>query len=198
MSQTTATSSPPKTLRFTPGEEYLFVHLDYTPARPRFGSVYLPWEDTLEAMRVIKVRCEEHHPVRSEWDDAAAEPQYQGFIFKDAEGTVYHNQYPTASYGQLTDHADRMLHHAEVTDENLWTRYELLSYRMGEIQTALVREKDKLEPHHIKALSEFYQTLQAEAETHGYSVTVEPLMLRFTDGSPSVVTGRRKVILKAA
>jgi hypothetical protein len=45
----------------------------------------------------------EHHKVSGEWSD---EKQYDGFILKDTQDRVWHNQYPRASYGQLSDSND--------------------------------------------------------------------------------------------
>lgn len=191
MSETTASSAEtPKPLRYTPGEDYLFVYIDYEPASPRFGGTYLPWTDKLNSIKIIKVCCEEYHPVRYEFDADDAEPKYQGFIFRDEEGTVYHNQYPRASYGQIDDSADRMLHEAEPTDENLWVRYELLSYRMGAIKTAIGREGEQMPVEAVASLEEFYTTLQTAVEHLGYTVKTEPYLLHSTRGEEPVATGR--------
>lgn len=45
----------------------------------------------------------EHHKVSGEWSD---EKEYDGFILKDAKDRVWYNQYPKASYGQVSDDAD--------------------------------------------------------------------------------------------
>lgn len=45
----------------------------------------------------------EHHRVPGEWSD---DVQYDGFILNDSEGRVWHNQYPRASYGQISDTCD--------------------------------------------------------------------------------------------
>ncbi len=42
----------------------------------------------------------EHHKVSGEWSD---EKEYDGFKAVDKNGLTYSNQYPIASYGQLTD-----------------------------------------------------------------------------------------------
>lgn len=44
----------------------------------------------------------EHHRVKGEWDADDKEPENDGYILKEADGTVWHNQYPIAHYGQLT------------------------------------------------------------------------------------------------
>lgn len=45
----------------------------------------------------------EHHKVPGEWDN---EKKYDGFILIDGQNRVWHNQYPRAIYGQLSDSSD--------------------------------------------------------------------------------------------
>lgn len=45
----------------------------------------------------------EHHKVSGEWSD---ELEYDGFILKDEKDRVWHNQYPVARYGQISDSGD--------------------------------------------------------------------------------------------
>lgn len=87
-------------MRYTPKEETVFIHVDYKPASMRFGSKYFPWEDTLNSITLTKLTCIEHHRVPGEWDDVV---QYDGFLFTDPEGNKWANQYPRASYGQISD-----------------------------------------------------------------------------------------------
>lgn len=104
-------------MRYTPGNKYHFIHIDYTVGSPRFGSMYCPWDDILHGMTIKEFTCVEHHKVPGEWDD---EKQHDGFIFKDAEGNAWHNQYPRASYGQIsTDNDQRLWPSNEQADASL-------------------------------------------------------------------------------
>ena len=47
------------------------------------------------------------HKVPWEFGDGDETP-YDGFILEDAKGNTWHNQYPVAAYGQLSDTADAM------------------------------------------------------------------------------------------
>lgn len=68
---------------------------------------YYPWMQAKAPEIFFKqLTVTEHQKVPSEWDDKNAEPTYDGFILKDSEGKEWHNQYPFASYGQLSDAAD--------------------------------------------------------------------------------------------
>lgn len=75
-----------------------------------FGS-YLPWipsRSVIERIEFEHLTVTEHHRVRSEWDDAKAEPKCDGFILKSTKGEIWHNQYPYASYSQTSDACDRL------------------------------------------------------------------------------------------
>lgn len=52
----------------------------------------------------ILLECIEHHKVPIAYSDGEGD----GFIFKDDQGNIFNNQYPTASYGQISDDNDRI------------------------------------------------------------------------------------------
>lgn len=54
-----------------------------------------------------KLEVTEHHKVRNSYDDESKVPEYDGYVLKDSNGVEFHNQYPTASYGQTTDTGNR-------------------------------------------------------------------------------------------
>lgn len=93
-------------MRFEVGRNYVFMRVLFT-GRPRLMNRYIPWEDTLDSIQTINLTCKEHHKVPGEFSD---ERKFDGFIFEDAEGGIWYNQYPNAHYGQLDD---RMDYHAE-------------------------------------------------------------------------------------
>lgn len=92
-------------MRFEVGHTYTFLRTLYTPGRPSFVNVYIPWEDTLTDIQAINLTCKEHHKVPNEFNPE--DKKYDGFVFEGADGGVWYNQYPTASYGQLDDTQDR-------------------------------------------------------------------------------------------
>ena len=55
----------------------------------------------------VQLEVTEHHKVRNEWEDESVTPTYDGYKLKQDQGLVFHNQYPTASYGQTTDTGNR-------------------------------------------------------------------------------------------
>lgn len=109
MSSDTA-QSPARSLRYSPGLRYIFIHIEYERAtdRPSIG-MYFPGHDKIEKFRVEELECAEHHKVG--WAEGGGDDKpYDGFIFKDPDdGEEWHNQFPAASYGQLNDSADWLL-----------------------------------------------------------------------------------------
>lgn len=74
--------------------------------KPVFPFGFLrPYPDQFSITNMFfnEVTVVEHHKVSGEWSD---EKQYDGFILKDDQDRVWYNQYPTASYGQVSDDAD--------------------------------------------------------------------------------------------
>jgi hypothetical protein len=99
-------------MRFQVGSiiPFIRVHFNYANGNDALMSnTYLPWDNTLKGIHIFWLKCTEHHKVRNEWDREDAEPKHDGFIFKSqivGDDRVWHNQYPYASYGQLSDAAD--------------------------------------------------------------------------------------------
>ncbi len=59
----------------------------------------------------LELEVVEHHKVYWDYDeDKSKAPEYDGYVLKDAAGNVYHNQYPRASYGQVSDRGNRVFH----------------------------------------------------------------------------------------
>lgn len=99
-------------MRYTVGQKYIFVHQqaelgeDRKARRPfMYPMLFLPWQHKLKELRILVLTCAEHHKVPSEWD-TECKLDHDGFIFHDANGDRWLNQYPRASYGQVTDTAD--------------------------------------------------------------------------------------------
>lgn len=67
----------------------------------------------IQSMRFFDLTVTEHHKVPGEWSD---EKEYDGFIATDKNGNIWHNQYPRASYGQLSDSADGNFSPALIND----------------------------------------------------------------------------------
>jgi len=102
-------------MRYNVGEKTPFIQVRFTPSEPRFGDLYLPWEDKLDSIQLVYLTCREHHKVHEHYAQEGAKPDCDGFIFVDDEvftpdqmeapvghkTGVYYSQYPRATYGQL-------------------------------------------------------------------------------------------------
>ena len=99
--------SEAKTGRYSIGEEIyacVFVYNDrISTSQPyMMRSIETPTD-----IKFIKLTVKEHHKVPGDYDD---EVKYDGYILAADDGTIFTNQYPRASYGQLSDRSDRIFH----------------------------------------------------------------------------------------
>ena len=97
--------SEAKTGRYSVGEEIyacVFVYSDRISTSQPFmmRSIETPTD-----IKFIKLTVKEHHKVPGDYDD---EVKYDGYILAADDGTIFTNQYPRASYGQLDDRGDRI------------------------------------------------------------------------------------------
>lgn len=86
-------------MRFEIGSQVPFVHVkfehgNFSNADGICFSTYYPWDHKLIGIDILMLSCQEHHKVAGEADDVKNE---DGFIFTDADGNVWHNQYPRAN-----------------------------------------------------------------------------------------------------
>jgi len=96
-----------KTGRYSIGEEIyacVFVYSDrISTSQPyMMRSIETPTD-----IKFIKLTVKEHHKVPGDYDD---EVKYDGYILAADDGTIFTNQYPRASYGQVSDRGDRIFH----------------------------------------------------------------------------------------
>lgn len=89
---------------------------------------------------IKKLTVTEHHKVEVKYFENQGKTA-DGYVLIDFENKVYHNQYPTASYGQTSDAGDRMFYIdtsnrnlKEVLQENKIIRYALLEEQYGFIK----------------------------------------------------------------
>jgi hypothetical protein len=56
----------------------------------------------------VKLLVAEHHLVYDEYEDRTKKPaEHNGYLLRGEDGWMFANQYPTASYGQMSDEANR-------------------------------------------------------------------------------------------
>ena len=143
-----------KTGRYSIGEEIyacVFIYADH-------ASISQPYmmlnQKTPIDIKFIKLTVKEHHRVPSEWAD---DLDYDGYILTTDDGTIYTNQYPRASYGQLSDYGDRVFHidFRGKTEEDFKVMYENETknpteyVKISEVFTPMVKalsiDKDELQ-----------------------------------------------------
>ncbi len=92
-------------LRYNIGQTVLAIFYVMNGRVNWVNPVYQPWLDKLDKILTTKLVVTERHKVA--WDqDPKAEAQYDGFKLKSEDGIEFGNQYPKASYGQLSTEAD--------------------------------------------------------------------------------------------
>ena len=85
----------------------LCVHLPDAFMYPSYSRFYgydkdLPFPE----LEFRKLTVTEHHRVLNEYAAKDSAPDCDGFILKGDDGSIWHNQYPRAGYGQLDDSQD--------------------------------------------------------------------------------------------
>lgn len=100
-------------MRFEIGQQVLFINVKYHKKDNvpiSFSSLFDPRIHELEDIEVKVLTVKEHHKVPSCYEPNGNK-EYDGFIFtekvNDCKEQLWHNQYPTAVYGQLSDDNDR-------------------------------------------------------------------------------------------
>lgn len=175
-------------MRYEIGEKYVFLRVRYSAEPDDYAPLYFPWEHTLEGIDTLLLSCVEHHKVADMWD-SKDEKKHDGFIFLDSDGNRYLNQYPTASFGQLSDHENYLVEseNAQTLDEE----FEDALYRIGMVANAL-RPVEEESVFHRSVLDiegaegpmrDFLQTLiDLTEKTSGRKVVVSPWIAKTIDG----------------
>lgn len=70
-------------------------------------SQFMPWESaTFPEIEFRELTVTEHHKVLNEWANNTDVPDCDGYVLQDDTGRIWHNQFPRASYGQMSDNCD--------------------------------------------------------------------------------------------
>lgn len=184
-------------LRYEQSKTYPFVHCKFKRlltkrngedvwSRASQLGLYRPWEDEqkLLSLKAVNMLCAEHHKVA--WDqDPTGEKKHDGFIFFELPLVPrnplkrWFNQYPRASYGQLSTDADHYLHldwkgcgmsveeylDIEDTDEGMTELHDgcefLANIRRGQVTIAKAQDwKDEDKKKALEALVAFEKRVQ--------------------------------------
>lgn len=149
----------------------------------------------------------EHHRVANYWETDPENKTCDGYILTDEQGVRWLNQYPRASYGQLSDNGDRQFEYdysglskEQISDmidkeEQYPLFYELLSEHLCRIHRGL----DKLPEGHAK-IDELKTLLtatvaKAEETFPGFKYEYVPIVFKKTDGTTESYPHIKEVII---
>jgi len=97
-------------MRYQVGEKLwvMFAHVTNSNLYP-LRVAYTPWDygHVLPKLEFLELEVIEHHKVRNEYAQPDSEPDCDGYLLRDSDGNMWSNQYPLASYGQLTTASDQ-------------------------------------------------------------------------------------------
>lgn len=121
--------------RFKVNQTYYFIRNYITNAIGNtYWSTSLASNDTLHEIQIIKAVCESEHTVPVAYSE---DRTTTGYLF-NVDGAVYHNQYPVAYYGQMSDVADRTIHRLNESADELFD-YLLLNSAIDELYNMQTR-----------------------------------------------------------
>jgi hypothetical protein len=132
---------PAKTCRFSVGQKLVVLNYVLNGRTSMFSNpVYRPWSDKLDEIKISTLTVDSQHDVPSSFDPSGPK-DYVGFLLKDTAGQIWSNQYPHASYGQVSDAADWLFHRVlpnydQASDEQL-SVYEDASQVLDRIQRGI-------------------------------------------------------------
>lgn len=97
-------------MRYQVGQKLwvMFAHVTNSNLYP-LRVPYTPWNygHVLPKLEFLELEVIAHHKVRNEYAQPDSEPDCDGFLLRDIHGNIWSNQYPLATYGQLTTSADQ-------------------------------------------------------------------------------------------
>lgn len=185
-------------MRFELNKSYPFLTFSFTYSHGGKGGLLgfvkpIPWRDKIHSVTVETFTCVEHHKVKWDYDEDECEAKYDGFVFKaDTGGRTWHNQYPRASYGQLSDRADGLLQvadptRAEVDSEDfIFSMYSAFRFLdecvsgLHDLEENLKEPKACVTPGQLSSLKAHYEDVKARVEAHtGKKIVATPIV--FTD-----------------
>lgn len=117
-------------MRYQVGQELFAVHFGYKSGSPHaYGLFSLPlfFDNVVpDVINFTKLTVTEHYKVHNAHEtDTAKDPDCDGYLLKSDSDTVFSNQYPVASYGQVSDTGDRRFR-LKLTEEQAPNGYRAL------------------------------------------------------------------------
>lgn len=155
-----------------------------------FSMPYLYHEKQIEQILLKEMEVTEHHKVSWEYD-ADNKNDHDGYVLKDKDGNIWHNQYPKASYGQTSSEADFRFRRnsnpfgkKEDIPGYLVMDYRLLTQVYDDIYTGIVELPKRNNPptQLIEKLTELKERLEKQlAEEFKKKFVSEPIWPKHPD-----------------
>lgn len=189
-------------MRFHVGQTLFAVHFGRPAVRGPFAFFELPARHDMEmptSINIIKLTVAEHHKVYWEYDDRKTDPTHDGYLLCDDAGTVYANQYPHATYGQISAESNSRFRvylpgKGELTsrleqDPRFIYEYHLLSdvlekmeegiKHLGEIKLTAADEIKAKAREHLQVLTQLRDKIVAQfhKEFDSYKVEIAPKLI---------------------
>lgn len=95
--------------RFEVGQKHPFIFVRFQFGNGRSNnngltpSTYLPWEHKLLRIDIFDLESLMEHQSPVEYSEDRTAP---GYVLRDSNGKTWHNQYPVAHFGQISDNAN--------------------------------------------------------------------------------------------
>lgn len=150
-------------------------------------------KDKLIGIHAVMLTCKSHHKVSIDYDPES-EKRYDGFIFEDADGNEWYNQYPHASYGQVSTESDNRVwlhptNEATYNDPDVIVEMEDAMHRLEEIQHGIwLCQGNKpswssrtvsVKPEDAIALQGLFDKVKSRIEeVAGRKIVLDPLMVQ--------------------
>lgn len=105
-------------MRYQVGEIIPIIKIEFVPkpndTRGAWSYLYRPDFHNITSLKIKRLQVIEHHKVPGDYNDET-DLKYDGYVLKELgvktkKPRLWTNQFPTASYGQLSDIGDRKFH----------------------------------------------------------------------------------------
>jgi hypothetical protein len=199
--------------RYTPGKNYCFARIvarnRNSDATVRTGF-FDPRHHDFVSIELLLLRCERHESVAWEFDPRN-EKKHDGFVFTEVtdtgSGRTFHNQYPVASFGQISDAANYRVRIATMADDLLkldaserdagsdmfsaiTSPYEDAFHLLGNFaRAALIGSERKIDaywsPDQSERFNAVFEALKEAVEAAlGRPIAFRDAIITFTNGKP--------------
>lgn len=158
--------------RFEVGKSYPFIGYTYTSedGRNLSSHSYRYWEGMTVTTHLEMLACESEHDVPVDYSQDTA----KGYILVDSKQRKAHNQYPSASYGQISNTADFI---ARIFDKEKGELLELI--RIDIAYSDIARLEAKNPESMTQGLRDMKQTMVNFLKEQGLQLVESELMKKY-------------------